>query len=98
MTNRLEIRRFEKMQQFLFQVKKEASKRYASGVMSTYELRDFTGEIEYLTHSMNEYFCNQSTFERTNNRDYLRLARQNLNDANMTYARLSAITHANSRK
>ena len=66
--------------------------------MSTYELRDFGREIEYLTHNMNEYFRNQSAFERTRNRSYRTLARQNLTDANMTYTRLYTITQANSRR
>ena len=93
-----EVSRFEKTQQFLAQVKREASKRYASGAMSAYEFQDFGREIEYLTHNMNEYFRNQSAFERTHNRTYRTLARQNLNDANMTYARLSVITLASSRR
>ena len=93
-----EINRFEKTQQFLAQVKREASRRYDSGIMSTYELRDFGREIEYLTHNMNEYFRNQSAFERTRNRSYRTLARQNLTDANMTYTRLYTITQANSRR
>lgn len=94
----VEIQRFEKTQQFLAQVKREASKRYVSGAMSRYELQDFGREIEYLTHNMNEYFRNQSAFERTRNRTYRTLARQNLSDADMTYTRLAAITLASSRR
>jgi hypothetical protein len=66
--------------------------------MTRYEVGDLARELEHLTHNMNEYFRNQSDFERTRNRAYIYLATQNLRDADMTYGRLAAITLASSRK
>lgn len=84
--------------QFVSQVKKEALKRYADGRITRYEAEDIAHELEYLTYSMNEYFRNMGSYERTRNRDYLGLADQNLSDAASSYNRLSGITWGTVRK
>ena len=66
--------------------------------MNSYEIADFRQELGYLTHTMNEYFKNIETSERTNNRSIRALARQNLRDADQSYGRLSAITQKSTRK
>lgn len=83
---------------FLAQVKKEALRRYENGLMTRYETEDVAHELEYLAYSMNEYFRNMRSYERTKNRAYLNLADQNLDDAAASYDRLSDITWQSVRR
>ncbi len=94
----IEIARVAKTRTFIVQVKREAARRYASGEMSAYEMQDFTRELSYLTHNMNEYFKNIVASERRENKALQALARQNLRDADQSYGRLRAVTWASARR
>lgn len=82
---------------FLAQAKKEITNRYAEGTISNYEFDDMKHELSYLSFSMNEYFLNIRAYERSKNREFQTLARQNLKDANQSYARLKAVTLKSAR-
>ncbi|MDD2744922.1 MAG: hypothetical protein PHU93_00100 [Candidatus Gracilibacteria bacterium] len=82
---------------FLAQTKKEITNRYAEGTISNYEFDDMKHELSYLSFSMNQYFLNIRAYERSKNRDFQALARQNLKDANQSYARLKAVTLKSAR-
>lgn len=82
---------------FLAQTKKEITNRYAEGTISNYEFDDMRQELSYLSFSMNQYFLNIRSYERSKNQDFQVLARQNLKDANQSYARLKAVTLKSAR-
>lgn len=92
-----EKNRFSDMQFFLAQTKKEAENRYSAGEINRYEIQDIRNELSYLVHSMNEYFTNVRSFERSSNPVYKKLATQNLSDAKTTYDRLKATTRRSVR-
>lgn len=92
-----EKNRFSDMQFFLAQTKKEAEIRYSAGEIDRYEIQDIRNELGYLVHSMNEYFTNVRSFERSSNPAYKRLASQNLSDAKTTYDRLKVTTRRSVR-
>ena len=68
-----------------------------TATISNYEFDDMKHELSYLSFSMNEYFLNIRAYERSKNREFQALARQNLKDANQSYARLKAVTLKSAR-
>ena len=72
--------------------KREIENRYAEGSISAYDFADIEQELRYLTYSMNSYFMNIRAFERSKNRDFQKMAQDNLGDASQSYSRLKAAT------
>ena len=83
---------------FIARTKAEILDRYEDGRVNDYELADIANNLEYVTHSMNEYFKNMKAFERSKNRTYRTLALQNLRDANSRHGDLRAVTQKSTRQ
>ncbi|MFZ3232327.1 MAG: hypothetical protein WA194_02130 [Patescibacteria group bacterium] len=77
---------------FLTRVKSEAYQRYADGRISSYRFSDTVNELNTLAYSLDNYFANLSSFERTGKTFYKSLAMADLSDARASYARVKAIT------
>lgn len=77
---------------FLSRVKSEAFQRYRDGRISSYRFSDTANELENLAFSLDNYFANLSSFERTGNKFYKNLAIADLSDARASYVRIKAIT------
>lgn len=90
--------RLAQTQFFLAQTKKETESRFQDGEITQYALCDIKNELSYLVYSMNEYFTNIRSFERSNNATYKKLALQNLDDAQMAYTRLKTVTLQTARR
>lgn len=76
----------------LSRVKNEAFQRYSDGRISSYRFADTMNELETLAYSLNNYYANLASFERSKRSTYRSLAMANLVDARSSYARLKAIT------
>ena len=90
--------RLAQTQFFVAQTKQAAESRFAAGELDQYALRDIQNELSYLVHSMNEYFTNVRAFERSKNSVYKKLSAQNMDDAQMAYGRLKAVTLKTARR
>jgi hypothetical protein len=77
---------------FFSKVKRDAISKLQDGSISRYAAEDIANSLEYVAHSMNAYFANMKSYERTGRNDYKKLALQNLKDANMHYDQLKAAT------
>ena len=77
---------------FLTRVKSEAYQRYADGRISSYRFSDTVNELNTMAYSLDNYFANLSSFERTGKAFYKNLAMADLTDARASYARIKAIT------
>ncbi|MDQ1344346.1 MAG: hypothetical protein QG650_1067 [Patescibacteria group bacterium] len=73
-------------------VKNEAYRRYVDGRISSYRFSDTMNELETLSYSLDNYYANLSSFERTGSAFYKNLAMSDLTGARSSYARLKAIT------
>jgi hypothetical protein len=84
--------RLQQTKFFISKTKREIENRYAEGIISAYDFADIEQELRYLTYSMNSYFMNIRAFERSKNRDFQKIAQENLGDASQSYSRLKAAT------
>lgn len=84
--------RLQQTKFFISKTKREIENRYAEGNISAYDFADIEQELRYLTYSMNSYFMNIRAFERSKNRDFQKMAQDNLGDASQSYSRLKAAT------
>ena len=84
--------RLQQTKFFISKTKREIENRYAEGSISAYDFADIEHELRHLTYSMNSYFMNIRAFERSKNRDFQKMAQENLGDASQSYSRLKAAT------
>ncbi|MFZ4461031.1 MAG: hypothetical protein ACOYN2_00315 [Patescibacteria group bacterium] len=83
---------------FVSKAKRDTLVRLQDGSVSKYTAEDIASNLEYLTYSLNNYFANMKSFERTGRKDFRTIANQNLKDADMIYTQLKAITWNASRQ
>lgn len=77
---------------FLSKVKTEAFRRFEDGRISSYRFDDTVNELETLAYSLDNYFANLSSYEKTGSAFYKNLAMADLSDAQTSYARLKSVT------
>lgn len=84
--------------QLVSRAKRDTLVRLQDGSISKYTADDIASNLEYLTFSLNNYFANMKSFERTSRKDFRMIANQNLKDADMIYNQLKVITWNASRQ